>query len=142
MKSAPAIAFDYKPSRWLTLALIVATLLAIAAIAWCGLAWWWKGMLIAATCAYAVFCMRDFLRPPFEHVTWHAAGHWRVRDRSSNEQAAEFEHATVRGKLIVLILRTGSKRRVALPLFIDNCDAETHRQLRVRLATTQASAVA
>ena len=135
MKSAPAIAFDYMPSRWLAGALILVTLLAIAAIVFCGFALWLKLLLIIATGAYAAWSLRNFLRPPFDRVVWHAAGHWRVRERTGEDRAAEFMHATIRGALIVLILRVGPKRRIALPLFIDNCDDETHRQLRIRLAT-------
>lgn len=134
MKSAPAIAFDYKPSRWLAAALIAAALLAVVAVAMCGLGLWLKLPLIIAACVYAAWSLRDFLRPPFDRITWHAAGHWRVRDRAGDERAGEFVHATVRGRLIVLILRVGSTQRIALPLFSDNCDAETHRQLRIRLA--------
>jgi|SRR5439155_19032476 len=141
MKSAPAIAFDYAPSRWLTRAMVAAALLALAAIALCGLVVWIKLVLICATLAYAVWALRAFRRAAFDHVTWHAAGHWRVRDIAGAEHIAEFMHASVRGRLIVLVLRAGPKRRIALPLFTDNCDAETHRQLRVRLATTQVSDV-
>jgi toxin CptA len=136
MKSAPAIAFDYRPSRWLVIALIGVALLAVAAIAFCGLALWIKALLIFAACGYAAWSLRSLLRPPFDRVVWHAAGHWRVRDRAGDERAAEFVHATVRGRWIVLVLRVGPKLRIALPLFADNCDGETHRQLRIRLATT------
>ncbi len=135
MKSAPAIAFDYAPSRWLAAALLATALLAVMAIAICGVALWLKVLLIVAACAYAAWSLRDFLGMPFDRVTWHAAGHWRVRDRAGNERAAELAHATVRGRLIVLILRVDPKQRIALPLFTDNCDAEAHRQLRIRLAT-------
>lgn len=135
MKSAPAIAFDYTPSRRLAAALAGVVLLAIVAIAFCGLVVRLKAVLVIATGAYAAWSLRDFLHPPFGHIAWHAAGHWRVRDRAGNERAAEVVHASVRGALIVLVLRVGPKRKIALPLFTDNCAAETHRQLRIRLAT-------
>lgn len=84
MKSAPATAFDYTPSRWLAAALVGFVLLAIVAIAFCGLVMWLKAVLVIATEVYAAWSLRDFLRPPFGHIVWHAAGHWRVRDRAGN----------------------------------------------------------
>ncbi|TLY49054.1 MAG: hypothetical protein E6K53_14745 [Gammaproteobacteria bacterium] len=99
MKSAPAIAFDYAPSRWLTRAMVAAAMLALAAIALCGLAVWIKLVLICATLAYAVWALRAFRRAAFDHVTWHATGHWRVRDIAGAEHIAEFVHASVRGRL-------------------------------------------
>jgi len=116
-------------------ALVGVVLLAITAIAFCGLALWLKAALVIATGTYAAWSLRDFLRPPFDHIVWHATGHWRVRDRAGNERAAEFVNATVRGALIVLILRVGPKQKIALPLLTDNCATETHRQLRIRLTT-------
>lgn len=140
MKSAPAIAFDYRPSRLLALALIGVALFALVAIVLCGLEVWIKVLLLGVTLAYAARTLHAFRRAPFGHVTWHAAGHWRVRDADGNEHVAEFLGGTVLGRLIVLNLRTGPKRRVALPLLPDNCDAEMHRRLRVRLAVAPPAA--
>lgn len=134
MKSAPAIAFDYRPSRWLVAVMCVIALLALAAIALCGLNVWYKIALALVTIAYAALTLQRFVSPQFTHVTWHAAGHWRVRDAADREQIAELQRSTVLGGLIVLALRIGPKSSIALPLLPDNCDAETHRHLRVRLA--------
>jgi toxin CptA len=134
MKSAPAIAFDYRPSRWLLAALVAIVLLALAAVALSGLYAWLKLALLACVIAYAVLTLRGFLRPRFTHVTWHSAGHWRLRDAADSEQVAQLQHTVVLGVLIVLTLRFGPKRTLALPLFPDNCDAETRRRLRVRIA--------
>ena len=40
MKSAPAIAFDYVPSRWLAAAIVAVALLALVAVAFTGVAAW------------------------------------------------------------------------------------------------------
>ncbi len=138
MKSVPAISFDYRPSRWISAAIVAAALLALAAIAFCGLNPWFKLTLVGATLIYAAWSLYEFLQSRFDHVTWHSAGHWRLRDTAGQEHVAEFVLATVLGPLIVLLLRTGPKRKLAIALLPDNCDAETQRRLRVRLARTQA----
>jgi len=134
MKSVPAIAFDYRPSRWLLVAIIAIALLALVAIALCGLNAWSRLVLAMIVIVYATWAMRDFRNPSFIHISWHAAGHWRLRDTADREQVAELQRAVVLGMLIVLVLRIGPQRLFALPLLPDNCDAETRRRLRVRLA--------
>lgn len=134
MKSVPAIAFDYRPSRWLLAAIVTIALLALAAIALCGLNAWSRLALAIIVIAYTLWTVRDFRNPPFTHISWHAAGHWRLRDAADREQVAELRRAVVLGVLIVLVLRIGPQRSFALPLLPDNCDAETRRHLRVRLA--------
>jgi toxin CptA len=134
MKSAPAIAFDYRPSRWLLAAMVAIALLALAAVALSGLNAWLKLGLAVCVVAYAVLTLRGFLQPRFTHVTWHSAGHWRLRDAADREQIAELQHTVVLGILIVLTLRFDPKRTLALPLLPDNCDAQTRRRLRVRIA--------
>ncbi len=140
MKSVPAIAFDYRPSRWLAAGIVVVVLLALLAIAFCGLDIWARLGLATATAGYAAWSLRRFVRAPFDRVTWHSAGHWRLRDGAGQEHVAEFVRATVLGVLIVLILRIGPKRTIALPLLPDNCDTEIQRRLRVRLLRAQADA--
>lgn len=134
MKSVPAIAFDYRPSRWLLYAIAAMAILAFAAIAVCGLSIASKLALIALAAAYAAHARRTFLHPPYVQVMWHSAGHWRLADAGGREQVGELARAVALGALTVLILRTGPKRTTALALLPDNCDAETRRKLRVRLA--------
>lgn len=134
MKSVPAIAFAYRPSRWLLAAVVVAGALALVALVVCGLDVRIKLLLAFAGTAYAFPALRRFLRMPFDHLTWHAAGHWRLRDVNAGECGAELVDAKTIGALIVLTLRVGPKRVVALPLLPDNCEPETRRLLRVRLS--------
>ena len=140
MKSVPAIAFDYRPSRWLLLALVVIAALALIAIALCGLNAWIKLVLAALVAAYALHSSRRFLRPPFVHIMWHSAGHWRLRDVAEREQVAELHHAVVLGALIVLMLRVDPKRICSFVLLPDNVDEEIRRRLRVRLARANSTA--
>lgn len=140
MKSVAAIAFDYRPSRWLLFALAVIAALALVAIASCGLNPWIRLGLAALTLAYAAHSAWQFLHPPFVRVTWHSTGHWRLRDALEREQVGELRHAVVLGALIVLVLRAGSKRTCSFALLPDNSDAETRRRLRVRLARADSMA--
>jgi len=139
MKSVPAIAFDYRPSRWLLLAIVVIAALALVAIALCGLNPLIKLVLAALVAAYALHSAWRFLHPPFVRIMWHSAGHWRLRDAAEREQVGELRHAVVLGALIVLMLRVDPKRICSFVLLPDNVDDETRRRLRVRLARTDST---
>jgi len=136
MKSAPAIAFDYAPSRALSAAIVGMTLLALAALALSGVPLWPKVAIAVAACAYAGHALRRFWLLSVRRVAWHAAGHWRIADSDGAEHVADLEHAVVRGAWIVLRLRRSDGRRLALILAPGNSDAELRRRLRVRLART------
>ena len=137
MKSAAAIGFDYRPSRWFATCGLGVWLLALLAIAVCGLPAWSKIALAIVASVYAGWALRDFLRPPCRHLLWHAAGHWRAHDSDGHEHVAELRHASVIGGLIVLSFRAASFGKTSIVLLPDNCDAETRRRLRVRLARAQ-----
>ena len=142
MKSVPAIAFDYRPSRWLAAGVVAIALIALVAIVACGLNVWIRLALFVGVGAYAAWSLRGFLQPRFDHVTWHSAGHWRLRDAAGQEHVAELVRATVLGALIVLILRIGAQRKIPLLLLPDNCDGDTQRRLRVRLTRAQTDELA
>jgi toxin CptA len=134
MKSAPAIAFDYLPSRWLLAAVIAVSGLALLAIALSGVALWSKGVLALAACVYAGRALIGLRKPLICRCAWYESGHWRVRDASGQELEASLRQASVRGSCIVLRLHSppaAFKHAGPLP---DNCDADTRRRLRVRLA--------
>jgi toxin CptA len=142
MKSVPAIAFDYAPSRWLLAAIVASMMLAMLALERSGLDLWLKLVLGAAALVYGAKSLHTFLKPPFTHIFWHSSGHWRLHDASSGrEQVASLRSATVLGMLIVLTLQFAPKRTLALVLLPDNCDSETKRRLRVRLARADAIGV-
>src|SRR5271154_2480601 len=89
VKSAPTIAFEYRPSRLVAVVLVAAWLLGFAAIAFCALSLWWKIALVCAAGAYGALQLKNFLRPRFSALAWHQAGHWRLRDTDGNEKIAE-----------------------------------------------------
>jgi toxin CptA len=138
MKSAPAITFDYSPSRWLVVALAGVALLAVLATAASAIETWMKLLLGVAVCIYAADAMRRLLHPVVRRCAWYEGGHWRVRDAAGQDHAASLLSASVRGNLIVLRLRSELQRSTALLLVSDNCDADTRRRLRVRLARADA----
>lgn len=134
MKSVPAIAFDYRPSRWLLSAIVAVACLASIAILSSGFGFWIRFGSVALVVLYTACSLRKFRRAEFAQVLWRASGDWRARDRIGREQVGELAHAVVLGFLIVLVLRVGPERTRALWLLPDNCDAETRRRLRVRLS--------
>jgi toxin CptA len=142
MKSAPAIAFDYVPSRWLAAAIVAVALLALAAVAFAGVATWVKLALGCAVVGYTAHSLRRHLGASMRRVAWHEAGHWRISPADGDERTAQLRHAVVRGGWLVLILRTGSGERVALILGPDNSEADVRRRLRVRLARARDAATA
>ena len=137
MKSAPAIAFDYRPSRRLAAGIVAIALLSIVAVAFSGIAGWLGAVVGFAACVYAALALWRFLASPVRRVAWHTAGHWRLLDADGEEHAVELRHAAVRGSWIVLSLRRSDGRRVALVLTPDNCPADVQRRLRIRLASVR-----
>jgi toxin CptA len=146
MKSAPPIGFDYRPSRWLLLAVFAILLLALAAIEVSGLPAWLRtpGWLLAGMFAgIGIGCL---LRPRVHSVLWRADGGVTLGLRDTvldggGEVNAELHHARVLGPLVMLDLRWGQNDRAQLWLLPDNLDADTRRRLRVRIGA-QAGAIA
>ncbi len=134
MKSAPAIAFDYRPSRRLMLAVVLVCILAMLALWLSGLPWWGKLGLIPAAVAYAVATWLRMNRNAPGRVAWQAEGHWNLLDAQQRTRAVELESAVVRGNWIFLNFRRRNSEPVRIVLGPDNCEADTRRRLRVRLA--------
>jgi toxin CptA len=142
MKSAPAITFEYAPSRWLAAAIVAIALLALTAVAFAGLGAWMKLALGCAVVAYAARALQRHLGASTLRVAWQEAGHWRIAPADGEERVAELRHAVIRGAWLVLTLRAGNGERVALILGPDNSDADVRRRLRVRLARARDAATA
>jgi toxin CptA len=134
MKSAAAIVFDYRPSRWLIAAIILVTVMGMVALACCAMPWWAKLIVAVVACAYSTYGLRRLQNDAIRRAAWHEAGHWRLADGAGGEHVAELQTGIVRGAWIVLRLRRSDGRRVAIVLGPDNSDAELRRRLRVRLA--------
>ena len=137
MKSAAAIAFDYRPSRWLMVAIAAVAVIALAALAVSGLDAYLKIAVGAVAVAYTTLELRKFLLASLRRAAWHEAGHWRVVDARGEEHVAELAGSVARGNWIVLRLRRRNHVLHALILAPDNSSADLRRRLRVRLANTQ-----
>lgn len=133
MKSAAAIAFDYRPSRWLLAAIVVVVALALLSVVVSGMPAPAKTVLCVAAAPWAGIAVGRYWRPLVRRAAWQPAGHWRVGDADGREFTAEIVRGVVRGAWIVLNLRRSDGRNVALILGPDNCDADIRRRLRVRL---------
>jgi toxin CptA len=135
MRSAPAIVFDYRASRWLAVALAAVTILAFGAVLVSGLratATIVAALLVAAVAARGFATLRDG-QPA--RCAWLEGGDWRVRKGDGDERAAALVSAQVLGPVIVIVLRLQPERgSLALVLLPDNADADLRRRLRVRLA--------
>jgi toxin CptA len=127
MRSVPAIAFDYRPSRLLAAALVVMTALAVAAIAFCRLAAELKFSLtaIALICSFAA--LRGLLSPKWTHISWSDAG-WVLSDRSGTECPATVVGLTQLRSMLVLRLCAGQHPFNCL-LLPDNSDSQLRRRL-------------
>ena len=134
MKSAPAITFDYRPSRRLGAAIVAMALLAAVAAALCGLDAWQKAIVLVAAITGGALGWQRSRRSLVQRCAWYGDDRWRVRDARGEEHHAVLLHAAVRGPMIALVLSAGALRRVALILLPDNSDAELRRRLRVRLS--------
>lgn len=133
MKSAPAIAFDYRPSRALaaaTLALVVLAALAPWASA---LPPAWRLAVSVAAAVSGALALRRALRPAVRRVAWRSSG-WVLVDRDGREHAALLESHARLGSLLVLRYRHGPRARCRVVLAPDNLDADTRRRLVLLLA--------
>ena len=133
MKSAAAIAFDYRFSRWLVLAVLAVALLAMLSLRLSALTSGLQLLIAVSAAAHAAWCVRLLMKTP-RRLAWHEAGHWRVADADGTEHVAELDHAVARAGWIVLRLRRSDGLRFHIVLGPDNCGADVRRRLRVRLA--------
>lgn len=137
MQSAPAITFDYRPSRWLLAAGVLVAALALLALVLSGVPAIAKMALGVFVCSQVGMVIGHHLRPAVRRAAWQQAGHWRLTDSQGREHVAELARSVVRGMWIVLNLRRSDGKRVVLILAPDNTDADTQRRLRVRLSRVQ-----
>ena len=134
MTSAPAIGFEYRPSRWLPRVLATVLLLALLAIALCGLSGLAKLGLALLTLALAGRGVRQASRSMAVAAGWAPDGGWSMHWADGSDSRARLESFRVLGAWILLRLRAADGRRVVLLLTPDNSDADLRRRLRMRLA--------
>ncbi|HZP65614.1 MAG TPA: hypothetical protein VFB32_04840 [Rudaea sp.] len=134
MKSARAIAFEYRPSRVLAGIVAAASVAALCAAAASGMPTSAKMFVCTLGGIYAIFALRRFLRPRFVRAQWRSDGPWRLVDTQDRIEPADLHEAVALGPLIVLDLALARRRRFRVVLLPDNAPFELRRRLRVRLA--------
>ncbi len=140
MTSAPAIGFEYRPSRWLVRLLILVSVLATLAVWMSAVPWLAK---LAITVAIGLTLWRTLLRwsgVALEAAGWGRDGGWSLRWRGGQDSAATLASYRVIGEHAVwLRLSLAGRGHVALLLAPDNSDADIRRRLRMPLAQVEAS---
>lgn len=133
MKSAPAIAFDLRPSRGIAVAVTAVGLLASAAPWLTGLPAPARGALSFSAAVWACFALHRFLHPPFRRVAWRPSG-WALVDPGGGEHPALLASHARLGGVLVLGFRHGATGRFRFVVAPDNLDAEGRRRLCLLLA--------
>ncbi|QBB70387.1 hypothetical protein ELE36_08405 [Pseudolysobacter antarcticus] len=131
--SAPTIAFDYRPSRWLLAALLGVAALAMLGLTFCNAPLWLKLSLAIVALIYLGHSLRRLLQTKWTSLVWHAQGYWRLHAGSDDPHIAELIGSTRVGWLLVLRFRLHGRQRFDAMLLPDNLDADTRRRLCVRL---------
>ncbi len=132
MRSAPAIAFDYRPSRLLGVLGALVGLLAIVA-PWASGLGTPAGLLVSlAALALATRAVRRHVRPRFRRIACRD-GEWFLLDLGGREHPAGLVTRTRIGVLLALDFAVG-RSRARMVLLPDNLDAETRRRLILLLA--------
>jgi hypothetical protein len=136
MRSAPAIAFDYRPSA--AIAALVGVVAAAAAVAP-----WFSALPFAAkivvsllALAYGIVAVRRFLCAPFRRIAYRVSG-WTLVDTTGAELAAVLASHACYGTWVALDFRLAGRRRFRTLVGSGNVDAETRRRLIVLLARAE-----
>ena len=133
MTSAPAIGFEYRPSRWVPRLFVGVTGLAMLATALSGLPLHACVGLLTASAVACRYAMRR-LSLPIYAVGWAGQSGWTLRGLDGADEAATLISFRIIGQLVLLRLASSRYGKLTLWLMPDNVDADTRRRLRMRLA--------
>ncbi|TCV97563.1 toxin CptA [Luteibacter rhizovicinus] len=134
MTSARGIAFEYRPSGFVTRLLACVLVVAAFSVAVAALSPWIKTVLVVGIAVSGYARMRQFRAPCIEGVAWSSEGDWTVRI-GADELPATLGKGRALGQLLAFELRWDTGRGHVL-LYKDNADDDLRRTLRIRLATT------
>ena len=137
MTSAPAIGFEYRPSRLLRRLLLVVATMTVLAVALCALALWLKCLLGVAVLLATWQSVRRLAAAPIAAAGWSADNGWTLRLIDHEDVPATLASFRVFGAFVLLRLQTVERGAQVLLLAPDNSDADIRRRLRMRLATVQ-----
>jgi toxin CptA len=133
MTSAPAIGFEYRPSRLLVRLRVLITLLAVVAVLLCGLFFWLKAVLILLVAACWLYAVRQS-NSTVTAAGWASDGAWSLHRADGADLPASLASFRVWGEFVLLRLVTAERGVTVLLLGPDNSDADIRRRLRMRLA--------
>ncbi|SFS12428.1 toxin CptA [Dyella sp. OK004] len=137
MTSAPAIGFEYRPSRLFGRCLVAMAGLAGLAVVLAGVGLWLKALLLAGVGIALFRVLAAQAQQPVRAAGWAADGNWGLRLHQGQDVVAVLLSFRVLGMFLLLRLRSTEGREAALLLAPDNSDADLRRRLRMRLATVK-----
>ncbi len=137
MTSAPAIGFEYRPSRWLRRALLLVAALALLAVALSALPTWLELLLAMLVVLTTWQALRRMNSSPVVAAGWSAEHAWSLRLHDHVDLPATLASFRVLGGFVLLRLHTAERGMQVLLLGPDNSDTDIRRRLRMRLATVQ-----
>lgn len=138
MTSAPAIGFEYRPSRRVARLLLVVGALAVLAVVSSGMPRLVQAIVVAGV---AVACRRAVrqLHLPVDAAGWGPASGWTVRGVDGADERASLLSFKVMRSSVLLRLASPRHGKLTLWLMPDNSDADIRRRLRMRLAIMKAA---
>ncbi len=140
MTSAPAIGFEYRPSRWPGRVLLLIATLALAAVWLSATPTALKIALTGAAVFAAARAMFRFARPDVAAAGWTRDAGWSLRMATHEDLAATLaSFRTLGHQAIWLHFKVQGPGTVSLLLAPDNSDADIRRRLRMRLALAAAA---
>jgi toxin CptA len=134
MTSAPAIGFEYRPSRLLQRLRGLLVVLAVVALLLSGMALSVR-LLLGLLLIGILALMQRRQRATPTAVGWHPRSGWTVRMADGSDAPMSLRSFRVLAGCVVLNL-AGEGGRHDLWLLPDNSDPDTRRRLRMRLAAT------
>ncbi|MFC4763061.1 protein YgfX [Dyella koreensis] len=137
MTSAPAIGFEYRPSRLFGRCLMAMAGLAGLAVILAGVAFGLKVLLLAGIGIALFHAIAAQGRQPVRAAGWAADGNWGLRLHQGQDMVAVLHSFRILGVFLLLRLRSAEGRETVLLLAPDNSDADLRRRLRMRLATVK-----
>ncbi|HEX5122841.1 MAG TPA: hypothetical protein VFV97_06305 [Rhodanobacteraceae bacterium] len=136
MRSAPSIAFDYRPAPAI-IALAGAIVVAACAAPWLSAApVVAKAVVSVAAAAYGIVALRRFVHAAFARIAFRASG-WVLVDGVGVEHAAALASFVRYGPWIALDFRLGRGGRFRVLIGPGNSDAETRRRLILLLSRAE-----
>lgn len=136
MKSVPAIAFEYRPCRGISVAIAGMTVLAPVAITASGLALALKLPIALAALIYGILALKRHWRPETVRVA-RGDGGWLLVDGVGKETAVALVDHAQRGFLLMLGFRKDDGSVQRFMLTPDNCDADLRRRLLLTVAASK-----